>query len=457
MPETLLLILPQQTYKNGDQMAHVKPDNLPALPGIYTFKSSDGTVLYVGKANSIKDRVGSYFQNYKKDWKVSALLDEHARIDFILTKNESEALLLEAKLIQEHKPKFNVLLKEGQPFLYLLFTKGALPELTIVRNKKDKGTYFGPFLQKSLVRSVHRFLIKTFRLSLCNKKLLHGCLDYHIGLCAGNFRPDFNADDYRFRINLAYNVLHNEQKTFIKEIKAAIVKSNLTMEFEKSKYLTEYLESVDTIFTTIRLRFSEAKFATDIFAVTTPTGEIEQQNAIIGTEIQKLLGLPAPVSTIDCFDISHFQSQSIVGSCVRFTNGIPAKDFFRKFNIKSLTIQNDYAALQEIVSRRYKDHEMLPDLIVIDGGKGQLSAVRAILPNAHIVSLAKREERLYSTNHPDGVTLDVETPVGKIFIALRDYAHHFAISHHRARQRKNIGASHDTGTIHQRKLRTDKS
>ena len=96
---------------------------------------------------------------------------------------------------------------------------------------------------------------------------------------------------------------------------------------------------------------------------------------------------------------------------------------------------------------------MLPDLIVIDGGKGQLSAVRAILPNAEIVSLAKREERLYSTRHPEGVTLDVETPVGKIFIALRDYAHHFAISHHRARQRKSLGDTiHEPGTIHQRKL-----
>jgi excinuclease ABC subunit C len=434
-------------------MAHVKPDNLPALPGIYTFKAPDGSVLYVGKANSISHRVGSYFLNYKKDWKISALLDEHARVDFILTKNEAEALLLEAKLIQEHKPKFNILLKDGQPFLYLLFTKGALPQLKIVRTKKDKGTYFGPFLQKTQVRSVHRFLVKTFRLTLCNKKLENGCLDYHIGLCAGNCRPDFNADDYRFRVNLAYKVLHNEQKPFIAQIKEAIAISNANLEFEKSKYLNEYLESVDTIFSTIRLRFSEAKFATDIFAVTTPTGNLEEQHAAIGIEIQEFLGLPAPVSTIDCFDISHFQSQSIVGSCVRFTNGIPAKDFFRKFNIKTLTIQNDYAALQEIVGRRYKDHEMLPDLIVIDGGKGQLSAVRAILPNAEIVSLAKREERLYSTRHPEGVTLDVETPVGKIFIALRDYAHHFAISHHRARQRKSLGDTiHEPGTIHQRKL-----
>jgi excinuclease ABC subunit C len=438
-------------------MAHIKPDHLPALPGIYTFKAPDGSVLYVGKAKSISDRVASYFQNYKKDWKISALLDEHARVDFILTKNETEALLLEAKLIQEHKPKFNVLLKDGQPFLYILFTQGTgknpLPLIKIVRTKKEKGTYFGPFLQKTQVRSVHRFLIKTFRLTLCNKKLENGCLDYHIGLCAGNCRSDFNESDYRFRMTLAHKVLHNEQKSFIAQIKEAIATSNANLEFEKSKYLHEYLESVDTIFGTIRLRFSEAKFATDIFAVTTPTRNIEEQHASIGIEIQKFLGLPAPVSTIDCFDISHFQSQSIVGSCVRFTNGIPAKDFFRKFNIKTLKVQNDYAALQEIVGRRYKDQEMMPDLILIDGGKGQLSAVRAILPNAEIISLAKREERLYSTHHPEGVTLDVETPVGKIFIALRDYAHHFAISHHRTRQRKNIGApTHDTGTIHKRKL-----
>ncbi len=127
-----------------------------------------------------------------------------------------------------------------------------------------------------------------------------------------------------------------------------------------------------------------------------------------------------------------------MGSCVRFTNGIPDKNKFRRFKIKTLTQQNDYAALQEIVMRRYKDASELPDLIVIDGGKGQLSAAQAILPQAHIVSLAKKEEHLFGTHCADGIQLDVKTESGRLLIALRDYAHHFAISYHRLRQRKEI-------------------
>lgn len=419
-------------------MKKIRIDHVPLHAGIYSFKDADGNVLYVGKAKSLKKRVSSYFNRYQKDWKVSSLLDEAASVDFIVTKNETEALLLEAQLVQQHKPKFNVLLKEGQPFLYLLFTKGSLPKLELVRTKQKKGTYFGPFLQKSPARSAYRFLMKTFQLQLCNKKLEHGCLDYHIGLCAGNCRPDFSLADYLFRLELAQKTLKNEQKLFIQKVSDEIAISNKNLKFERSKHLHEYLENVDLIFKTIQLRFSEAKFGDDIFAVVTPTSEINTYQDELAAHIQKFLQLPAPVRTIDCFDISHFQSRSIVGSCVRFTDGKPDKNYFRKFNITSLAIQNDYAALQEIVSRRYKESD-LPDLILIDGGKGQLNAVKQLFPHASIISLAKREEIVYADTYPDGIKLDIEDPFGKICIALRDYAHHFAISHHRNRQRKMYG------------------
>ena len=148
-------------------------------------------------------------------------------------------------------------------------------------------------------------------------------------------------------------------------------------------------------------------------------------------EIQTFLHLKKAPISIDCFDISHFQSRYIVGSCVRFTNGVPDKNKFRRFKITSLTTQNDYAALQEIVTRRYKKPEDIPDLVVIDGGKGQRNAVLEVFKDAPCVSLAKREEILFSDAHPQGRQLFVNEPVGKLFISLRDYAHHFAISYHR--------------------------
>ncbi len=124
----------------------------------------------------------------------------------------------------------------------------------------------------------------------------------------------------------------------------------------------------------------------------------------------------------------------MVGSCVRFTDGVPDKNAFRRFKIKTLDQQNDYAALQEIIARRYKDSKNIPDLIVIDGGKGQYSAAKKIVPQGTIVSLAKREETLFTPLFPDGKKLDIHTKVGQLLIALRDYAHHFAISYHKKRR-----------------------
>lgn len=410
--------------------------SIPKLTGVYLFKDAQGTIIYIGKAKNLHHRVSSYFQKCDTDWKINQLINEYADIDYILTPTETESLLLEAELVQKYKPRFNVLLKDGQPFLYILFTSVELPTIELVRNKKKKGTYFGPFIEKGPARKTYHFLKRTFHLNLCNKKIELGCLDYHIGNCAGSCKPDFDTSDYVFRISLAQQALKNNQEGFIEQVKEQMKKYIAKFEFEKAKNLNEYLQNVDAIFATLNTHFSTDKFATDIFVASTVTPYQEQIDASINVELQKFLGFATPVRTIDCFDISHFQSSYLVGSCVRFTDGKPERHMFRHFKIKTLTEQNDYAALQEIISRRYKDKSNLPDLIVIDGGKGQLSAAQYVLPDAHIVSLAKREETLYGPQFPQGVRLDIQTEVGRLLIALRDYAHHFAVSFHR-RKRKD--------------------
>lgn len=452
------------------QKKHTK--TIPKAAGVYYFKDKDGIVLYVGKAKSLADRVNSYFQK-GYDWKVVALVEEYADIDYILTKNETEALLLEAQMVKEHKPKYNVLLKEGQPFVYILFTiHDPVPTIEIVRNKKKKGTYFGPFLHKKQARGVAQYLTETFRLRLCNKKIANGCLDFHIGKCAGSCMAAFDMNDYLFRINLAIDILQKNHKKSLKSLQAKLKEYNKSMAFENSRRLASYIENLDTIFETIETRFNEKKYEHDIFVATTPTTVKPRDEGL--QELSKFLELhpsirPASaiatvdysgrtaettipfvvsaehseayrtiktIRTIDCFDISHFQSSYLVGSCIRFSNGVPDKNNFRRFKIKTLQTQNDYAALQEIVLRRYRDSNEIPDLIVIDGGKGQLSAVQAVLPNATIISLAKREETVYSNNLPDGKKLDIHSAVGQLLIAIRDYAHHFAISYHKLRRKK---------------------
>jgi len=411
--------------------------SIPKLTGVYFFKDAQGAFIYIGKAKNLHLRVNSYFKKYSTDWKINQLINEYADVDYILTPTETESLLLEAELVQKHKPKFNVLLKEGQPFLYILFTPHEVPTIELVRNKKKKGTYFGPFLEKTPARKTYHFLMQTFRLNLCNKKIELGCLDYHIGNCAGSCKPDFDLTDYIFRISLAKEALKNNQDGFIQQIKDQMKKYSVEFAFEKAKRLNEYLHNFDTIFATLNTHFSADKFATDIFVVSTQTPYTSDNDATINTDLQKFLGFPTPVRTIDCFDISHFQSSYLVGSCVRFTDGKPEKHAFRHFKIKTLTEQNDYAALQEIIERRYKNKTDIPDLIVIDGGKGQLSAAQHILPHAPMVSLAKREETLYGPQFPQGIRLDLQTNVGRLLIALRDYAHHFAVSYHRLKRKKS--------------------
>jgi len=409
-------------------------NTIPKAAGIYYFKDAAGAVLYVGKAKSLAHRVNSYFQK-SYDWKVACLIEEYASIDYILTKNETEALLLEAQMVKEHKPKYNVLLKEGQPFLYLLFTTNdILPTIEVVRNKRKKGTYFGPFLHKRQARGVAMYLEETFRLSICNKKIANGCLDYHLGKCSGSCMANFDTEDYFFRLNLAMSVLKKDHRGSLKNLKEKIKEYNKSMDFEKSRRLAQYLQNLDTIFETIETRFTEKKYEHDIFVATTPTTITPRDQAL--EELSSFLHLDKQIKTIDCFDISHFQSSYLVGSCVRFTIGIPDKNKFRRFKIKTLQTQNDYAALQEIITRRYRDQAEIPDLVVIDGGKGQLSAAQAVLPNVTIISLAKREETVYSSSLPDGKKLDIHSKVGQLLIALRDYAHHFAISYHKLRRKK---------------------
>lgn len=411
---------------------------LPKLTGIYLFKDAQGNIIYIGKAKNLHHRVSSYFKKYNSDWKIKQLLDEYKDIDYILTPTETESLLLEAELVQKHKPKFNVLLKEGQPFLYILFNTHEIPTVELVRNKKKKGTYFGPFVQKMQARKAYSFIMRTFKLKICGKKIEQGCLDYHLGNCSGSCRPDFDVSDYLFRLSLAKEALKNNQKGFVKNIQDQLQRYIANFEFEKAKNLHEYLKNVDHIFATLNTHFSIDKFATDIFVASTPLAYSEESHVNINTELQEFFDSPTPIRTIDCFDISHFQSSYIVGSCVRFTDGKPEKHMFRHFKIKTLTEQNDYAALQEILSRRYREKTDIPDLIVIDGGKGQLSSAQQVLPNAPLVSLAKREETIYGAQFPQGIKLDLHTNVGKLIIALRDYAHHFAISYHRLRRKKGL-------------------
>lgn len=422
-------------------MDKINLKHLPSSPGIYLFKDKDQTVIYVGKAKSLRTRVANYFQKkHALDDKTLSLVEEAESLDYIPTKTEAEALLLEADVVHEKQPKYNILLKDGQPFIYLLFAFDAkTPNLNIVRNKHEKGKYVGPFIHKSHARGVYHYLVRTFRLKLCNKTIANGCLDFHLGTCAGLCNGSFNHDDYRFRLQLAYDAVRNNSEQLLKNLNEKIAEYNHAFEFEKAQHLFEYVCNLDTIMATIKARFSPRKFAPALYIATKTTAPENKNYQTSSSELQNLLSLPTPPQTIDCFDISHFQGAFVVGSCVRFTNGVADKKNLRRFRISAESQNDDYASLREIVARRYKNSSNIPDLIMIDGGKGQLNTIVPLLPESSaIISLAKKEETVFSNSLEHGVRLDIQSLAGKLLIALRDYAHHFAISYHRTRRRKAL-------------------
>ena len=413
---------------------------LPDSAGVYLFKNSANIVLYIGKAKSLKKRVASYFSHKITDWKVAELIKQYEVVDYILTYNEHEALLLEAQLINEYKPKFNVLLKNNNPSMYLLFSFKEKMGLSIVRKKKlSEGlVYFGPFLQRKDAKQVYFYLLKVFQLQTCTVKIENGCLEYHLNNCSGTCKSDFNKEDYVSRLLFAQQALEGNKKIFKQSIEKKIQEYSALFEFEKARNLYGYLQNIEHIFKLLKHTYSDKKYDNEVAEALIPSSY--QLNDLVnsGNEIKELLHLEKEPIRIDCFDISHFQSNAIVGSCVRFVNGVPAKNKFRKFKIRSLVEQNDYAALQEIVTRRYKDGDY-PDLVVIDGGKGQLSAVLSVIPTSlDCVALAKREETIYSRFLPEGIILDRHTKAGTLLIRLRDYTHHFAISYHKRLRAKNF-------------------
>src|SRR3990167_5972671 len=411
--------------------------NTPSLPGVYLFKDKENNIIYVGKAKSLKKRVLSYFNKTHKDVRLSVLAKEAVDLDVIITKTEIEAFLLEAQIVREKQPKYNIQLKEGQPYLYFLISQQAPPQFKLVRNKTEKGCYFGPINRRWQARRAFEFLQKNFQLKICKTNFSKGgCLDYHLSFCVGLCANDFDKDAYLFRLELVKNLLKEDYDFAKILIQDKIQVCNKELKFEESGHLTQYLRSFNYTINALKSCFNQNKFVSSIAYASSEMAKEKFATGDIAEKLSRFFELSEPVRTIDCFDISHFQSRAIVGSCVRFLNGVPLKSKFRRFKIKTLTEQNDYAALQEIVSRRYRDSSELPDLVMIDGGKGQLGAIKDIISEVPLIALAKREETLFYWKHTNGLKLDQKCEIGRSFMAIRDYAHHFAISYHRNRRDK---------------------
>lgn len=522
-------------------MLDISKINLPENPGCYLFKDSSGDIIYIGKAKNLKKRVRSYFQKNHDDVKTKALLSKIDYVEFIITDNEIEALLLENRLIKKHKPRFNLDLKEGERYSYILVTKERFPRILTVRNKRRKGRYFGPFVDQGVRKRAISICNGLFKLRTCNKMPKRACLNYHIDLCSAPCINKITEEEYNDRIKKSIDILNGNFGRLVYELKREMKASSDNLNFERAimlrdkilalEYLLEgqkveralnYNQDIivgvnnekeclvelfeikkgvisnrkefrfentsdfeeNLIESFIKLYYSAHEIPKEIIIesdlkdnkliedyllrftdkkaklVVPKRGdnlklvEMVKKNAKFNLEqkddalheLKQNLSLSKLPKVIECFDVSTLQGTNTVASMVQFVNASPNKSDYRRFQIKSFSGQDDFLAINEVVLRRYRrlvnENKKLPDLVVIDGGKGQLKSALDALQELNlvipIISIAKEFEEIYTPELDFPIRLDRYSKSLKLLQKIRDEAHRFAISYHRLKREKSL-------------------
>ncbi len=410
---------------------------LPSTPGVYLMKNAAGTVIYVGKATSLKRRVASYWriQEQISRPQVADLIREVDRIDVEPTRTVLEALILEANLIKKHLPKYNILQKDDKSFLYLAISMDPYPKPLLVRGheleREGKSRYkavFGPYLQPAALRAALKLVRKFIPWSVDDPpapgKKGRPCFDYHIGVCPGVCVGAISRRDYAQIIRRL--ILFFEGKT-----------ARVERELERDMKTASKEE-----------RFEDAEKAKRRLYALRHINDI----AVLSRDEDGLFGHPRrrdlPINVfgrIEGYDISNISGTSAVGSMVVFADGEPQKSAYRKFKIKTVKGANDYAMLAEVLRRRLHNDWPLPDLMLIDGGWGQVNVAKEILREKKlaipVVGIAKgfdrKQDRLIYPR--DAIELGRVVEQYKVILQrLRDEAHRFAIGYHRKLRSKRI-------------------
>ncbi len=402
---------------------------LPDSPGVYLFKDKDDNIIYIGKAVSLKRRVASYFKRGLPCYRTDILISNISSIDFILTNSEEEALLLEAALIKEKQPKFNVLLKDDKRYPLLKLTLNEkYPRLIVVRKRKnDKAVYFGPYTSANLLRKALGIMRKIFPLRTCKTMPKTPCLNYHIGQCIApclTISNKINQENYGQIVDDIALFLKGKKADLIKNLTLRMKNAASNKNFEEAARIRDQMQALTVIGSTKTINVAGLRSAVSIKKI-----EID--------ELQAVLGLQKPPLRIEAFDISDIYGKEAVGSMVSFFNGMPDKKNYKRFKIKGEYGINDYSMMQEVVKRRYerilKENSALPDLIIIDGGKGHVSAAKEILDkldlkNIAIIGIAKKEEKIFFLNKEMPVKKDSKAL--QLIQRIRDEAHRFAQGYH---------------------------
>ncbi len=532
-------------------------ERLPTGPGVYLMRDAQGTVLYVGKAASLRHRVRSYFTSAQKlTPKIQRLVDRVADIDFYVTGSEQEALILELNLIKRHHPYFNVRLKDDKTFPYLkIEVNKEYPRVFVTRRlEQDGGRYFGPFASARSVRQTLRVIKGIFPFRYCTKPITgtdsRACLEYHLGRCVGPCIGAATKEEYARVIKQVILFLEGKQERIVRELQDRMEKAAEALQFEKAALIRDQISAIQDVIEGQRIaakvrgeqdviafiqdgdqacvqvffirnnkltgresfilqgtrqetpsqimtsfikqfysssphvpprlllqypveeeavvrewlekrrggrvvlqvpRRGSKKELVDIVAQNARESLVQMKIKQLATpreleealaELEKELNLPRPPGRIEGYDISDIQGLAAVGSMVVFEKGKPKPAHYRRFKIKTVAGADDYAMMQEVLKRRFKrlgsdatgeTWAVAPDLVLIDGGKGQLNAALAAMKEAGadfpVASIAKENEEIFLPGRSKPVVLPRTSPALRLLQRVRDEAHRFAIGY----------------------------
>jgi excinuclease ABC subunit C len=528
-------------------------NTIPINPGIYKYYNTEGVLIYVGKAKSLRKRVSSYFNKNFVGQKTFELVQRIQTIEFTIVDTEQDAFLLENALIKEYQPKYNINLKDDKTYPYIVIKKEPFPRIFLTRKKMNDGSeYIGPFTDSTMVKELITFVKQYIPLRNCNLNLsdqnikkgkFKVCLEYHLGNCKGPCEGLQDTNNYQEGLQLIKNVLKGNVGSVIQHFKTTMQQYAADLDFEKaeetrrkieslenyqsksvvvSKYLTNldvfsilkdddkayvnYLmvqngtiiqthtvpvetkleeteeELLVLVIGNLRTLFNSTnneivvpffiEYPDTSITITVPkTGDkkklidlsiknvayfkdelrkkkllhlegktdFEQKKVLY--ELQQYLQLPEVPVHIECFDNSNFQGAYPVSAMICFKNGMPSKSDYRKFNVKTVSGINDFATMKEVVYRRYKrlkeEGEAFPQLVIIDGGKGQLNAALESINELGLngvttfIGLAKNEEELFFQSDTASIKLPWNSDSLKLVRRIRDEVHRYGIGFHR--------------------------
>lgn len=438
-----------------------KLDELPKEPGVYFHKDKAGEIIYVGKAAVLRSRVRQYFQKSRvRDPKTDALVSEIADIDWMVVDSEIEALFLEAEMVRRYMPRYNIMLRDDKAMSYIRIDYDSdFPTVSTTRRPLDDGArYYGPYFSTYAVRQSLKLLRRIFpyatKRSVGQKR---ASLHYHLGLDPGLEEGRTSLADYRKNLDQLIAIIQGKRKTIIKQLERQMKNSAKQKDFESAAKARNQLFALQSL--NKQVVFSDKEFL-----------DISKDHAL--NEIVNLLSLKTYPRRIEGYDISHMQGSDVVASMVVFTNGVSDKAQYRKFKTK-INQNNDFYNMNETLKRRLSPKNSkawgLPNLVLIDGGKGQLDAAiqardEADCSTIPFIGLAKREEQVVIHKKKSGVVLDekfmrkmsgfmaesdefilVNLPVNsnlvKLLQRIRDESHRFAVSYHSTLKAKRQTAS----------------